>query len=225
MGAVVIETFVIALAVAISPMRSSAAILVLLSDHARRSGPMFLAGFVCGITLATAAGLFLSRSISPGAHHDPPTAISIVILAAGFVLLGIAARSWQSRPRDDAIQVLPAWLREVESLSPFFALLLGFGLAVLSFKNMGLILVATLLIAQEGLSPVTETAMAIVFVLVASLGVALPVGWFLIADERATTTLTGWKAWMTQHNVGVTAVSTALGGLLLVAKGLADLIG
>src|SRR5262249_23000699 len=137
MGSVIIPTVAIAFAVAISPMRTSAAILVLLSDRARQAGPLYLVGFATGITLATILGLLLGTSVELGAHNTPPTAVSVVILAAGLLLLGIASWSWRSQQADEAAPVLPKWLRSLESLSPRLALALGFGLSVFSFKNLG----------------------------------------------------------------------------------------
>jgi cytochrome c biogenesis protein CcdA len=198
---------------------------VLLSDRARRAGPLYLIGFVTGISLATLLGLLLGLSVNLDNREHPPTAVSVVILAAGLLLLAFAAWSWQSRPKDGKTPVLPRWLRSLESLSPLMALGLGFALSVFSFKNLGLILVATLAIAQADLSAVGMIVDSAVFVVVACLGVALPVGWFILGKERSTETLSRWKEWLTLHNGWVTAASTALGGLLLVWKGLDGLIG
>jgi hypothetical protein len=224
MGGVIVQTIAIALAVAISPMRTSAAILVLLSDRARLAGPLYLAGFVIGISLATGLGLLLGISVAVTDQETPPTAVSVVILAAGLLLLGISSWTWMNRPKDDEAPALPRWLRSIESISPPVALGLGFGLAVFSFKNLGLILVAALAIAQADVSVVAKIVLSIGFVAVACLGVAVPVGWFVFAGSRAAERLTGWKEWLTLHNGGVTAVSTALGGLLLVGKGISELL-
>jgi hypothetical protein len=225
MGGVILATVVIALAIAISPMRTSAAIIVLLSDRARRAGPLYLVGFVTGISLVTGIGLTLGTSIDLGDRDDPHTGLSVVLLAAGLLLLGLACWTWTSRPRDDTTSALPRWLRSIESVSPLEALGLGFGLAVVSFKNLGLIFVATLGISQADLSPVAMTVLSIVFVVVACLGVASPVGWYFLEQARAAETLAGWKTWLARHNGLVTAVSTAIGGLILVGKGLGGLLG
>ena len=224
MDGVIAVTVATALAVAISPMRTSAAILVLLSNRARRAGPLYLVGFVVGISFVTFLGLVLGTAADLDRSHTP-TIVSVVILAAGLLLLGVASWTWQSRPRDDEAPVLPRWLREIESLSPLMALGLGFGLAVFSFKNLGLILLAALAITQPDISTVTKTLLSIAFVIVSCLGVAIPVGWYMASGDRATKTLTVWKDWLTRHNSWVTAASTALGGLLLVGKGIFDLFG
>jgi len=225
MGGVIAGTLALALAVAISPMRTSAAIVVLLSDQARRAGLLYLAGFATGIALATGVGLYLGTTVEFDEHYSSRTGVSVVLLVSGLLLLGFASWSWMSRPQDSETPVLPRWMRSVESASPLVALAVGFGLAVFSFKNLGLILAAAFVIDQADLSAVTMTLLAIAFIVVACLGVLLPVGWFVLAGARSTETLIGWKAWLTQYNGPVTAGATALGGLYLAGTGLSGLLG
>jgi len=225
MGAVIVGTVALALAVAISPTSISAAILVLLSDRARLAGLMYLAGYAFGITLATVVGLLVGRAVDLDDRVEPPTVVSVIVLAGGLVLFGLASWTWQNRPKNGSEPVLPRWLQSIESLPPYLALGLGFGLAVFNFKNLGLILVATLGITQAEISDISMVLLSIAFVLLACLGVAVPVGWLFLRDEHATERLGEWREWLTRHNTWVTALSTALGGLLLVGKGLLDLFG
>ena len=208
MDGVIAVTVATALAVAISPMRTSAAILVLLSNRARRAGPLYLVGFVVGISFVTFLGLVLGTAADLDRSHTP-TIVSVVILAAGCDVSRIASWTWQNRAKDAEAAGLPRWLREIESLSPLMALGLGFGLAVFSFKNLGLILLAALAITQPDISTVTKTLLSIAFVIVSCLGVAIPVGWYMASGDRATKTLTVWKDWLTRHNSWVTAAGSS----------------
>jgi hypothetical protein len=72
---------------------------------------------------------------------------------------------------------------------------------------------------------VTAVILAVAFVVVACLGVALPAGWYVLEGRRATKALGGWKEWLTRHNGWVTAASTALGGIFLVARGVTAFAG
>ncbi len=62
--------------------------------------------------------------------------------------------------------------------------------------------------------------MAVAFVLVASLGVAAPLGVLVVRRERAPEVYAGWRTWILANNRSVTYGMGAVVAVVLVLKGL-----
>ena len=62
--------------------------------------------------------------------------------------------------------------------------------------------------------------MVILFVIVASVSIAVPVLVYLFGGDKAQHVLDGWKAWLGEHNAAVMTVVLVLMGSVLLGKGL-----
>jgi hypothetical protein len=78
-------------------------------------------------------------------------------------------------------------------------------------------------LAQAGVSGGQAAVGLIVFVVVASLTIAMPVVWCLTCGERAAHVLDGWRAWLSEHNTAVMAVLFLVFGAVLFSQGLRGL--
>lgn len=67
-------------------------------------------------------------------------------------------------------------------------------------------------------------AMIVLFVILASLSIAVPVVYILVGGESARRTLDGWRAWLTAHNAAVMAVLFVVIGAKLLGEGLDGLL-
>jgi hypothetical protein len=215
---------VAALCVAFSPFRTSAVILVLLSAHGRTAGPLFLAGFVAALACVAALGLLVARSVDLGADDGRSTLTSLVFVVLGLIVLSVASWEWWNRPKAGTEPSPPFWMRSIDRLPPLAALGLGAGLAVFSFKNLGLIAAADVAIGAAEVATATAAVLLLVFIAVASVGVALPVVWRLRAGQSAVAKLTALKAWLTTNNALVMSLSMLLLGVTLLGKGLGGLL-
>ena len=65
----------------------------------------------------------------------------------------------------------------------------------------------------------------IVFVVVGSLGVTVPVVYYLVGGDRAHATLDNLKAWLTVRNDAVMSVLLLVFGVNLIAKAIPPLAG
>ena len=75
-------------------------------------------------------------------------------------------------------------------------------------------------IAQAGLSGNEDAVVVILFVIVASVSIAVPVLVYLFGGEKAQHVLDGWKAWLGEHNAAVMTVLLVVMGSVLLGKGL-----
>ena len=111
----------------------------------------------------------------------------------------------------------------VDSVSPRKALGLGAVLSSLNPKNLLLVVGAAAGLAQLGLASADAVVALAVFVVVGSLGVLVPVGYFFLAGERAAARLDDARSWLAFHGSAIVTVLLLVFGVLLVATGLGPL--
>ena len=223
MGQGISEVLPFAIGVAIVPIPIIAVILILFSDQARVNGPVFLLGWVSG--LAAAFSLVYAIAHSTGAATDTTASDSVswLTIALGALLLLLALRVWRKRPAPDATPEQPKWLAGIGAIRPGKALGLGVVLSSANPKNLILVVGAAAGLAQLGVSTGDAVVSLIAFVLVGSITVAAPVGYYLVGGEGAKASLDELKDWLAEHNAAVMTVLFLIFGVILIAKGLAPL--
>ncbi|MFN2218548.1 MAG: GAP family protein [Anaerolineae bacterium] len=225
MGNVIGSILPQAIGVAISPIPIIAVILMLFSKRARSNGLAFLAGWVLALAIVGAVVLVLAGAGKVSAGGTPSTLSHLVHLLLGLLLLFLAVRNWQKRPKEGETPEMPKWMATIDSFTAGRALGLSALLAGVNPKNLALAVAAALSIAQAGLSGAQPWIALAVFVLVASLSVSAPVLYYLIAGQSAEKTLNTWKAWLTANNATVMFVLLLVLGVKLVGDGLGGLLG
>ncbi len=216
-----------AVGVALSPMPVVAVILMLFSSRARTNGPAFVLGWVVGITVVLAAAIWLASAgiIGSGDKGDPSTASSVVHLLLGVGLLGLAIRGWRHRPQPGQEVTPPGWMASLSDASPLLALGMGVLLGGVNPKNLALNIAAGLAIAQAGLSLGESFLPGLIYVLIASISVAVPVLWYLLDQSAASRTLASWRTWLIANNATVMAVLLLILGVKQLGQGLGAFIG
>ena len=113
----------------------------------------------------------------------------------------------------------------IDAFSPLKAVILGVLLAGVNPKNLLLTLAAAVGLAELGLSTTDAAVSLLVFVVVASLTIAVPVIYYLVGGEHAKSELDSLKSWLAVHNAAVMAVLFVVFGVDLIAKGIPPLSG
>ena len=214
------EVLPFAVGVAISPVPIIAVILMLFSSRAKVNGPMFLIGWA--VALAVVSGVaFLAADAPSESTTADALSWSQVLVGALFVLL--ALRTWSKRAPAGQHPEPPKWMAGIDSFSPVKALSLALLLAGVNPKN--LLLAAGAGAAVAGLALPTSQAVVslLVFVVVASLTIAVPVVSYLVGGETARTRLDAVKDWLALHNDAVMTVLFLVLGVDLVSKGIPPL--
>lgn len=207
--------------VALSPVPIIAVVLMLGTPRARANGPAFVLGWVAGLAVAGTAILLVSSGADASDGGDPATWVGVLKIALGLLLLLVAARTWQVRPRGDREGALPKWMQTIDTFTASKALGFGALLSGVNPKNLLLTVGAAAAIAQTGV-PAGEQAVALaVFIVVGTLGPGIPVAIYFAMGERAERPLDNLKAWMGAHNAAIMAVLC----LVIAAKLIGDGIG
>lgn len=224
LGSVIGETLPLALGIAISPFTIIAAILMLLSSRARRTGPGFLIGWILGIAIAMTAFVLLAGMLTP--HGDSggsnvPRAIVQFLLAALFLLL--AVRQWRGRPKPGEGPTLPKWMDAIDGFTFERAFGLGLLLSALNPKNLLIAASAGVTIGDAGLAALPASIATGVFVLCATSTVWVPVSAFFVASERLRGPLDAMHRWLVRENNVVMTVLMAFLAALMLGKAVGSL--
>jgi Sap, sulfolipid-1-addressing protein len=223
MGKAISEVIPFAIGVAISPLSIIAVILVLLSAKARVNGLVFTAGWLVGVTLVATVIYLLADAgdvSSGGSGSDTSYWLKLV---GGILLVLVAFRDWRKRPAAGDAVAQPKWMSAIDTLTPVKTGGLAVLLAVANPKNLALSLAAGASLAQAGVSGGEAAVGLIVFVVIASVGVIVPVVAYLAGGERAAHMLDGWKTWLSTNNTAMMAVLFVVFGAVLFSQGLRGL--
>ena len=209
------EVMVFAVGVAISPLPIIAVILVLFSDRARVNAPVFLLGWVVGLTAVCTVVYLITDAADAATDSGASDSTSTVKVVLGAVLIALALRGW--RHRHGAAE--PKWMHGVETMAPGRALVLGLFLSAVNPKNLILTAGAATGLGQLGIDTGAAVVSIAFFVVVGSALIAGPVLYSFVGGASARTRLDELKGWFTANHATVMAVLFLVFGVLLISKG------
>lgn len=223
MGPAIGDILPSAIGVAISPVPIIAVILTLFGPRARSTGLAFALGWVVAIVAVGAVVLTIADTSNVSSDQSASDAVFAIKLFVGVLLLVLAVRQWRSRPKEGEEPAMPGWMSAIDEVTALRA----FGLAVLlagaNPKNLGMTLAAGSTIAQAGLTEAQPWIVLLVFVLLASASVVLPVVYYLAGGESAERTLDSVKSWLVANNAALMSVLFLILGMNLVGDGMGGL--
>jgi threonine/homoserine/homoserine lactone efflux protein len=223
MGRTIVEVMGLALAVAVVPIPMIAVILMLLSRSGTRNGVSFLSGWLLG--LIGLGAILLAIDAAAASKTEGSDLAGYLRIAIGAVLLFLGWRKWRSRPQGDEEAQMPGWMSAIEDFGAAKSFTTGFLLAAANPKNIGLTFAAAATIATAGLTNAQQIVTLLVFVVVASLTVAIPVIAYLLAGARATPTLERMREWLVANAKILMTVLFVVLGLVLLADGISSVAG
>jgi threonine/homoserine/homoserine lactone efflux protein len=211
-----------AIVVAISPVPVIAIVLMLATPRARGNGLAFLLGWLLGLAVVGTVVLLAAGGLDATEGDEPATWVSVLLLVLGALLIGLAMKQWRGRPKGGTGE-LPHWMRAVDAFKPPKAFGIAALLSGVNPKNLLLTVAAAAAIAQTGISAGEQAIALAVFIVIATLGVIVPLGIHFALGERSRPLLDGLKSWMAANNVAIMAVITLVIGTKLLGDGLAGL--
>jgi threonine/homoserine/homoserine lactone efflux protein len=206
----------LAVAVAIFPVPIIAVVLLVGSDRGRTKGVAFVLAWCAGLAAVGAIVLLVAGGLDASDDGEPATWANVLLLGLGLFLLVYAAKQWRGRPGAGEEPPTPGWMRTLEDFTPLKACFAGFALSALNPKNVLLTAAAATEIAEVGLSAGKQAAVLLAFVLIASLGVLVPVAASIVLGGRSREPLNRLRTWMARNNAVIMAVLFLLIGAKLV---------
>jgi hypothetical protein len=221
MGKAIGGSLPLAVGIALSPIPIIAVVLMLTSRRAKVNGPVFVLGWLVGLGVVGAIVLSIAGPAGASTSGGPATWVSWVKIVLGVLLLLVAVRQFRGRPRGDDEPQMPKWMASIDRTTPFAALGLAVLLSGANPKNLLLAVSGGATIAQTGIPGGQQAIAYLVFALIGTLGVGIPVVIYFALGKRSDTVLGGLKDWMSQHNAVIMTVLC----LIIAAKLIGDAIG
>ena len=205
--------------VALSPIPIAAVILMVLSLRPGVGGRLFVVGWAVGL-LAALVVLALVIGLLGLADAGRSGLVRIVL---GVVLLVFAVERAGAGRGAGYDPDAPAWVAGLDRLPPDRALAMGVVQAALDPRKVVVIAAVALLFTAAQLTPVESVAASLLFGVLGSIGVALP----LLVSHRAGSAgrarLEAARTRLVEDNTTIQAVTLLLLGALLIGQGLAGM--
>lgn len=206
-----------AVAVALSPIPIAALILLLLSNRPKANSIGFLLGWLIGLFLT----VFVSALIfsQPFDSHSGKTLISRILSGVlGLLLLFFALKEWKSRTKPGEEAKMPSWMKTIESFTPLKSFFIGALIVAVNAKNTVLDITAGVTIAQKTNSSSELLTTTIIYTIIASLTIIIPVLGFIVFGGKLNNNLNSTKIWLIQNNAAVLFVLFLILGVSILSK-------
>jgi threonine/homoserine/homoserine lactone efflux protein len=202
----------LAFGVALSPLPIAVVTMILGGSNPRTLGSSFALGWVAGVTGSIVVLIALVGFADTS--DETPLWISVPEVLLGLVFLVLAVQMWRGRQRASRRET-PRWLAAIDRLTPARSAGLGLLLAGANPKNLGLALAAAIALAEANASSAATARTAVLFVIIGTVGVALPLALVAAVPGRSRAALHTFRGWLLEYDALVlTVLGTAVGAKL-----------
>ncbi|WP_402463859.1 GAP family protein [Isoptericola aurantiacus] len=222
MGAAIGQSLPVAVGVLVSPLPIVAVVLMLASGRARANAFTFLATWFVAVGAVALVVALVAGAATPD-DAGPAPWVGVVKIVLGVLLLLLAVRQWRGRPRGDAEPPTPRWMAAVDAFTPVKAAGLAALLGAVNPKNLLLAVSGGVAISSATTDTGDQVVAAVVFALVASIGVAAPVAVYVSMGDRAAAILDELRTWLVRHNPVIMAVLLLVIGAKMLGDGISVL--
>lgn len=209
----------LAVAIAVSPVPIIAVVFMLVVGEGRVNALALLGGWA--LALAAVSGGVALLGIAP--VDDSGNGAAIVRFVLAGILLVVIAVELRNRSRAGATSRPPRILRLLEGGGAVRALGIGVVLIVLNAKDGSLTVAAGAKLGEAAPGPAAGAVCVVVFTLVSSLTMIVPILLDVAYGERARPALARAHAWLERHGSTAVLVTLAIIVVVLVVQGVKDL--
>jgi threonine/homoserine/homoserine lactone efflux protein len=225
MGAAIGQVLSFGVGVSLSPIPIVGVVLMLGTPRARANGLAFLAGWIGGLAVVGTVVLLVSSGAEASEGGGPADWVNVLKIVLGVLLLAVALRQWQGRPRAGESPAMPKWMLAIDTFNAPKAGGLGVLLSAVNPKNLLLVVGAAAAIAQTGTSAGNQAVALAVFVVIGTIGPGAPVAIYFVMGERSKRILAELRDWMSVNNGAIMAVICLVIAAKLIGDGIAGFSG
>jgi Sap, sulfolipid-1-addressing protein len=213
---VLLNLFLIGLAVALDPLPLTAFLVVLPSQRGVRKGAAFVFGWLVSLAVVVTVAVVATGNNPPRPQTAPSLAALAVKAALGVVLVVIALRrrrEMRAQPRKP--KKPPKWQEHVDSMSPWFALGLAPALQPWVLIGAGAAAVVEAKLSSWG----SYLALFLYCVVASSTYLAMEI-YTVFRPAQSQALLAGFRAWIDNHTDQAIILGSLILGLWLIANSL-----
>jgi hypothetical protein len=205
------------LLIAFEPLPILAGVLLLTTERGRPKAVGFLLGWSLALSVVAVITVIISRYIT-----TPPSSTSSRISALFDIALGLAAFIYGLRLRrksqPGSADATPGWMSRLDTMKPRSAFLLG------AFLPPYMVAAAiTNQVIRLNLDTRAAVAAMLVFVVVGSLGVLIPIMVTVVRPSQSDALLGVWRQWLERNWITVLFWLLIGLGIYLATKGVIEL--
>ena len=207
------DLVLIGLAMAFYPVALTIFILMVASDRGLRKGAAFIAGWLATLAAVAAVTVAATGNAPPAANTGPATAIVVVKIVLGLVLLAIAERQRRRMGRPRPPKKQPAWQARLDDMSALYAVALG-----AFFQPTVLVVSAVTIITGAKLTTAASyVALAVFGVLSVSTFLAMEI-YGALRPTRSAEVLHRLDGWISRHTDLIVIIGATALGLWLIGN-------
>lgn len=177
-------------------------------------GPVKVVAYAAGYVLALAVVMILAATLLPPGPRAKSTGhlVAWIELVVGVLLALFVLVLWIRRRRHEP--TTPKWLSGLDRVGVVAAFLLG-----LWVPNYALVTVAVAELTLLELHGPEAVGAAVLWVLVATLGVVAPLVVLALAGTKAEAMQRSWREWLVKHSSTIISVVLGTVSVVLIVKG------
>ena len=201
----------IGLAVTLDPLPLTAFIIVLPSKGGVRKGAAFVFGWLVSLAIVVAVTVLATGNNPPQSGTAPSLASLAVRTALGAVLVVIAVRHIRARGRPKPPKKPPRWQEHVDSMSPWFAMVLA-----PTLQPWALIGAGAAVVVEAKLSSWQSFLALFLYCVLASASYLFLEIYTVFRPARSQALMGSFRTWVDTHTDQVIIVGSLLIGFWLI---------
>jgi threonine/homoserine/homoserine lactone efflux protein len=219
---VLIQSLVLATSGLLSVGSITLVILLLISDRGWHNGLGYALGYTSAYTVIGVSVVVLGYRTTANNAGEPSLFLPILLIVLGTLLLLLALRNWRKPASEDKEE--PRFFSIVDNITPLKAFGFGALISVVNFKNLALFVTALSVVVLSDLVITEKIIITFLVVLVFCLSVIIPVVIYILFPIRANDLLDRFRQFLNQHSRTIGIWAPLIFGLLLLLKGISDLL-
>jgi threonine/homoserine/homoserine lactone efflux protein len=208
-----LDLVLIGAAIALDPLPLTAFLVVLPSKRGVVKGAAFVVGWLVSLAIVVTVAVLATGNNPPQPNTAPSLASLAIKTALGVVLVVIAVRHIRARSKPKPPKKPPKWQEHVDSMSPWFAMVLAPAL-----QPWVLISAGAATVVEAKLSGWESYLALILYCVLASSSYLAMQIYAMVRPSQSQQMLARFRAWIDAHTDQAIIGGSLIIGLYLIAK-------